>query len=201
MRRLTVIAGPHGAGKTSLMQGRLGRGILHGTYVDAQEIHDSLKTFYAIDEHRGHGAPDYTDRAHEKAFSTRFRLVKKARDVSAECTMGEVEDLDLLDAARKNDYHISLYFFGLNDWRACYDRIRSTPGHWLSRATEEDIYGNYHRALAMLPGAILLADRGIVYDNSSKRGPQELLKIVDGRVEIMQKNLPDWVVEPLTRCL
>lgn len=201
MRRLTVIAGPHGAGKTTLAQGRLGRSMLQGTYVDPQEIHDSLKSFYAIEEHRGQDSPDYTARSHEKAFSTRFRLVKKGRDLSAECTMGEIEDLDLLDAARQNGYHISLYFFGLNNWQACQSRIHGTPGHWLSAISEKEIYGNYHRALAMLPGAIPMADAGIVYDNSHKNGPRELLKIKNGRVEILQKKLPDWIVEPLTRCL
>jgi len=201
MRKLVVIAGPHGAGKTEHMLGALGREKRQGKLVDPQNVFETLKTHYAIETYHGEEQPDFVQRAIERAFTIRFEQIKKGNDLTAICSLGAVEDLDFLDAARRHNYHISLYFFGVKSWRKCERYIRSRKKHWLSELSRTDIFGDYHRALAMLPGAIVMADQGAIFDNTNSKYPKPLLGIDRGRVNIIEQNLPNWILDPLSRCL
>jgi len=196
-----MIAGPHGAGKTEVMVSALGSDVMVGSYVAPQDTFESLRMHYSAAEFDKEEVPDYAQRAIERTFTTRFGHMNKLKDITVVCSLGAVEDLDLLDGAYNHDYHISLYFFGVNDWRTCDKYIRETKGHWLSKMSSEDVYGDYHRSLAMLPGAILLADTGMIFDNSDFKNPKPLLAIKNGRVEVIETKLPNWILEPLSRCL
>lgn len=182
-----MIAGPYGAGKRLLMLKDFGR-LIKGVYIDPQEIFDK-------------GPLEPIERVRQRAYSARFRMIRKQRELTTTCSMGSVRDLHLLDAARRNQFNIALHFFGISDWRIALRRIRTTPGHWLNEMPEEKIKGIYHRSLAMLPGAILMAQSGIIYENSEDANPRKLLRINNGRIEIIDKNLPNWLLEPLSRCL
>lgn len=182
-----MIAGPYGSGKRSLMFKDFGR-LIVGDYVDPQDIFEK-------------GPPEPIERVRQRAYNARFRFVRKHRTFSTNCSLGSVRDLDLLDAAHKNEFDIALYYFGLADWRVTRRQIRSTPGHWLRELPDEKLEGIYHRSLAMLPGAILLARSGAIYDHSNTGEPRKLLNIRNGKIEIVDKNIPNWLLEPLTRCL
>jgi len=201
MKRLKVIGGPYGAGKTDAMLTALGSDIVRGKFVDPQRAYDNLQNHYAIEIFKGEKTRDLIERAFEKAFSERFEQLRSQKSLTAICSLGDIEDLDLIDAGSKNGFHISLYFFGLNDWQACEQYIRQSKNHWLSDLSSKEIYGNYHRALAMLPGAIIKAHQGMIFDNTDRDNPRPLLSIENGRIQIIDKNLPDWIVEPLSRCL
>ncbi len=201
MKRLVVIAGPHGAGKTKFMVGALGRDIIRGKSVDPQHVYETLQNHYAIETYNREARPDFVQRAMERAFTIRYERIRDGKSVTAICSLGAIEDLDFIEAARRNAYHISLYFFGVSSWRICETYIRSQKKHWLHKLDSRAIYGDYHRALAMLPGAILLSDTGRIYDNADPKNPTPLLGIEEGRITIIEKNLPDWILEPLSRCL
>ncbi len=201
MKRLIMIAGPHGAGKTEFMLGALGQDVLRGKYIDPQHAYGTLQAHYAIETYNDDARPDFVKRAKERAFTDRYVRVKEGKDVTAICSLGAIEDLDFLEAGRTNEYHISLYFFGVSSWKICEAYIRAHQNHWLHNQDSRTIYGDYHRALAMLPGAILRADDGCIYDNTDPKNPTPLLGIKSGRISIIEKNLPDWILEPLSRCL
>lgn len=201
MPNLVLIAGPHGAGKTSIMSRATGHSMKVGRFVDPQDIFERLKDHYAKAEFENIPVRDYAARAFDRAFTVRFNHIKKKHDVTVLCSLGAIADLDLMDAARKNGYHISLYFFGVENWKICRDYIRQSKKHWLSEMPDEHIYGDYHRAMAMLPGAILQADTGRIYDHSSLKRPKPLLEIDNGRIQVIEKTLPNWILEPLSRCL
>lgn len=201
MKRLKIIGGPYGAGKTDAMLNALGADIVRGRFVDPQKAYDNLRNHYATELLRGEKTRDLIKRAFDKAFSERFEQIWSQKSLTAICSLGDIEDMDLVDAGRKNGFHISLFFFGINDWQACEHYIRQTENHWLSGLSSKEIYGNYHRALATLPGAIIKADQGMIFDNSNRDKPRPLLEIEKGRIKIIDKNLPNWIVEPLSRCL
>lgn len=201
MKRLIMIGGPYGAGKTGAMLKTLGQDIVRGKFVDPQKCYENLQEYYAIETYKGEETRDFVTRAFERAFSERFEQMRTHKSLTAICSLGAIEDLDLLDAGRRNGFHIALYFFGVQDWRSCEQHIRETEGHWLSNLSSKEIYGDYHRALAMLPGAIIQADKGMIYDNSDRENPRPLLAIEDGKIQIIETNLPDWILEPLSRCL
>lgn len=198
---LTVIGGPYGAGKTSAMLKALRPDVIHGKFVDPQKAYENLQSHYAIETYKGEATRDFVRRAFERAFTERFERMKELKSLTAVCSLGNVEDLDLMDAARRNGFEIALYFFGVGNWKSCVDHIRKTNNHWLSDLSEKEIYGNYHRALAMLPGAIIQAGRGMIFDNTDRDNPRPLLGIENGRIQIIEKNLPNWILEPLSRCL
>jgi len=201
MNNLVVIAGPHGARKKESMLNVLGQSIVRGKYVDPRHIFETLKEYYAVESYKGEKTPDFVKRAFERAFTIWFERIKNHKNVTAVCTLGTIEDLDLLDAAKRNNYYISLYFFGVDNWRTCERNLREDNNHWLSKIKSEVIFGDYHRALAMLPGAIVKCDDGIIFDNTNFKKPKPLLGIENGRVKVIEKNLPHWILEPLSRCL
>lgn len=172
-----------------------------GRFVDPQAIFEGLKDHYAEAEFKNIPVRDYAARAFDKAFTIRFKHIKKMHDVTVICSLGSISDLDLMDAARRNGYRIALHFFGVQNWKICHDYIKTSKNHWLSEISEKHIYGDYHRAMAMLPGAILQADTGMIYDHSDLKYPRPLMDIENGRIRIVDENLPDWVIEPLSRCL
>ncbi len=182
-----MIAGPYGSDKRKLLFKDFGR-LIVGEYFDPQDIFER-------------GPHESIERIRQRAYHARFRFVRKHKSFTTNCSLGSVRDLDLLDAAYRNDFDIALHYFGVSDWRAARDRIRSMPDHWLKGFPEDKLEGLYHRSLAMLPGAILLANRGAIYDHSETGHPRKLLNIVDGKVELVEKNIPDWLLSPLTRCL
>ncbi len=201
MPHLIMIAGPHGVGKSALMAIPTGARMAAGKLVDPQRVYEHLIEHYEENDHLPIPKKDFSHRAAERSFSNRFDHIRKGNDVTAICSLGSIEDLDLMDAARKNGYHIAFYFFGVSSWKRCMEHIRQTKNHWLSQLTEQDIFGDYHRAIAMLPGAIIQAHTGIIYDHTNLSRPKPLLEIENGRIQIIEKNLPEWVLEPLSRCL
>jgi len=200
MKKLVVIAGPHGAGKTEFMLGALGRDVLRGKYVDPQHVFETLQSHYAIESYKDEQRPDFVQRAMERAFTIRFERIKKGKDVTAVCSLGAIEDLDFIEAAKRQKYHVSLYFFGVASWRRCERYIRTQKKHWLNGVDSKHIYGDYFRALSMLPGAIVMANEGCIYDNANPKKPKPLLGINNGRVSIIEKDLPPWILDPLSRC-
>jgi len=201
MKRMVVIAGPYGVGKTKIMRGPIGRQLIEGTFVDPQEVFDGLKEFYAQEEFHGESVPDYEARTREKALSARFRLIRKHRSLTGLCSLGRIEDIDVLDAARKNNYQISFHYYGVGNWTLCRDRLRQFPGHWLSQITDEQIFGDYHRSLAFLPSAIPFVDEGWIYDVSGRQKVSTLIHIKKGRISKAASKLPEWIKEPMSRCL
>lgn len=196
-----MIAGPHGAGKSSIMERTVGKRMIAGRLVDPQKVFEDLRSHYEESEFRKIPKKDYATRAFERAFTLRFEHIRKRKDLTALCSMGAIADLDLIDAARQNGYRVALYFFGVNNWKICRNYIKRTKDHWLSGLSDEDIYGDYHRAIAMLPGAIIQAQTGVIYDHSDLEQPRPLLEIEDGRIKVIEPNLPNWILEPLSRCL
>lgn len=201
MPKLTVIGGPYGVGKTSAMLRALGPDIVRGKFVDPQRHFDNKRNYYAIETYKGEKTRDFVERSFTNAFSERFDQLKEHKSLTTICSLGDIEDIDLLDAAQRHGFEIRLFFFGVDNWESCVDHIRSTPNHWLSQLTPKEIYGNYYRALAMLPGAIIKADSGAIFDNSDRENPKPLLGIENGRIKIVDENLPKWIIEPLSRCL
>ena len=184
-----------------MMRGPDGERLRVGRYVDPQDIFEGLRSHYATGEASNIPAKDFAARAIERAFTVNFEHIKKRKDLTAVCSLGSVTDMDLIDAARQQGYYISFYYMGVRKWEICCDYIRRTKDHWLARLSDNDIFGNYHRSLATLPGAIIAADNGAVIDNSVQGKSRPLLEIRDGRIQIIDKNLPDWVLDPLSRCL
>ncbi|NNE58999.1 MAG: hypothetical protein HKN36_12905 [Hellea sp.] len=201
MKQLVMVAGPYGVGKIYHMRQSPGFQVARGTLLDPQEIHDGLLDYYEEEQIIEGPSPGFLNRTEEKTFSSRFRLVRKGRDLTVVCSLGRIEDLDLIDAAKSNGYHISLYYYGLKDWKLCRKKIRSDKYHWLHQEKDEFIYDHYFRSSAMLPGAIRMVDHGRIFDVSRKDVPTPLLDIDHGRVNLIEKKPPNWIVEPLTRCL
>ena len=202
MKKFVMVAGPHGAGKTKFMQGAVGRTFAEETTIwDPQNIYDHLKKWYARKVDPKIERPDFTERAREKVYSLQFEMIRKERNITAVSSLGRVEDLDLLDAAHANNYHISFYYLGIRSPQLSAERVKTAQDHWVKNLSSERLTNNYLRSLAMLSGAVPYADEGIIYDNSKRTARRELLHIQNGKVKVVTHDLPGWILEPLSRCV
>ena len=201
MRELVIIAGPYGIGKARLALKVLGQNVFKGMRIDPQDIYAGLQSHYAIEAGRPMSNQELKDRTIEKAFSQPFRMIRKKRDLSVVMTLGQIEDLDLFDAGNRHDYQISLFYFGTQHWQRCINSVKNSANHWQKDLSQALLHNNYIRSLALLPGAIVQSHRGIIFDVNKKGEARQLLSIENGRVSLIEKALPQWVMDPLQRCI
>lgn len=209
-KRFVIIAGPFGGGKTRLFLDNLlpndFEKAFPENFINPEVYYHSLREHYDLPEHytragRGERTPDFLSRANERAQTERFRLLVKGRSFATEFALDSVEDLDVIQAARHHNYHITLFFVGTDNWKRCVQRIRREHNHWHHHYTDADIAACYHRSLSFLPSAIPLINDGYVLENSNAGAPVKLLSIKKGRIELTMVTPPDWLTDPIRRCL
>jgi predicted ABC-type ATPase len=86
--------------------------------------------------------------------------------------------------AKKQGFQISLFYVGLEDVELhilrVAERVRK-GGHFIA---EEDIRRRYNRSLAHLEGALVIADRTNIIDNT--QALRNILKIECGQIRYMR---------------
>ncbi len=209
MKTLVIIAGSYGTGKTKLAGRSAGPNLLGNIPADffnQEDYFNSLQEYYSLPEEytragRSSQIPEFMERSYERTHNNRYRLLVKGRDFGTELLLDKVEDLDLLAAARNHGYHISLYFIGVDNWKICARRLKNNPAHWHHKLSDKAIAACYHRSLSFLPGAIPYVDEGFVVNNSNFRNPKKVLTIKNGRIGLIDDAPPQWLIEPMSRCL
>jgi predicted ABC-type ATPase len=156
---LTVIAGPNGSGKSTLTQKLLSRGIDLGHYVNADEIELGLSHIK--------DAQLRSKEAQRLADSERTDCLAKKRDFAFETVMSHPSKIDLMKEARQAGYQIILYFVALDNPELNVARVDLRVARGGHPVPKDRIIARYHRTLALLPSAILEADRIIMFDNTN----------------------------------
>lgn len=202
---LTVIAGPNGSGKTILTRQLMRDGVDFGEYINPDDIAAGLDGSY----------DERVQEAQQEAERRRQACLSRRVDFSFETVMSHPSKLDVLRRARRRGYFVVLFFVATENPRLNVDRVAqrvALGGHDVPR---EKILERYERVLGLLPNAIRLADRTVLFDNSTgittdlpvhfrpvleitKRGRQ-LLYSVDGKSlrRLRWPPLPGWVTKSL----
>lgn len=136
-------------------------GLDFGEYINADEIALSL--------------PASSDRdrlAQQEADRRRYRALEERRSFSFETVMSHPSKVDEMRRARALGYHITFVGVALQDPMLNVARVGLRVSEGGHDVPQDRVIARYWRSLALMPSAIAIADRSLVFDNSdSDAGP------------------------------
>jgi predicted ABC-type ATPase len=172
MKRLDLVVGSNGAGKSTFVERTLAPLLARSVFVNADEIA----------RQRWPGDPaSHSYEAARVAAATRAKLIELGASFIAETVFSHPSKLELIDTARSADYTIVLHVLLIPEELAV-ERVRlrvSAGGH---DVPEGKIRERYQRLWGLVATAILRCDSTTVYDSSGLKGPRTVAKLNDGFV-------------------
>ena len=183
---LIAIVGVNGAGKSTItarFQQEIGFPL---NYVNADEIALTLTDI-----------SDLADRAYtaaRKADEQRNIWLEEGQSMAFETVMSHPSKIEFMQRAKDAGYHVLLIFVGLSNSELSVQRVRErfqAGGH---DVPIDKIMARYDRVMALLPKAIKVADRALIFDNSNEDREAELvLSFENSRVGYKSMDLPEWL--------
>src|SRR3954447_25171163 len=166
MPRLTLIAGPDGAGKSTLAR----QAGFDGPFVNADDI------ARAINPEASEAAAAAAGR---ETLAQLAALIHQGRDVVHETTLAGTNALRVIDRAKVAGYTIEAVFLAVPSADLAIGRVaQRTAAGGLSDPPAE-VRGRYERSFDNLPGLVARADVTTVYDNTEKN--RTVVARVEGR--------------------
>jgi len=171
--KLIVIAGPNGSGKTTFTPLMLE----HDWADDCRFINpDEI----AKNEFGDWNSPTAVLKAVIRAQEMREDSLKSGQNMLIESVFSAPDKLDFLHRAKKAGYFIRFFFIGTDSPEINAARVTRrviSGGHEVPIAK---IISRYSKSIANASVAMLVADRGYVYDNSlTDKNPKILFRVRD----------------------
>jgi predicted ABC-type ATPase len=183
---LHVLAGPNGAGKTTLYE-RVIEPVTHLRFVNA----DRIAAVEWPDEQLAHGYE-----AAQRAAEERTRLIGERRSFVTETVFSHPSKIDLLTAARRAGYLVTLHVVMVPVDLAVLrvgDRV-ARGGH---DVPEQKIVDRWGRLWTHVAAAVPAADEVFVYDNSDARHPYRRIAHFRNGRPLGRPDWPGWTPEAL----
>jgi len=186
---LLVIAGPNGSGKTTVtVRLRVDRWSEGVEYLNPDDV--------ARDRFGDWNSPEATLEAARWTTARREALLAAHQGIAFETVFSTDEKLDFVARARAAGYFVRVFFIGTCDPRINAARVAGrimVGGH---SVPIEKIISRYGRSMANLVGAIDVADRVYIYDNSVDDVEARLCaRTTDGQLRKVYGALPEWVID------
>lgn len=182
---LVLLAGPNGAGKTTLFQTRVAPSFA-GPFINADLIQrDEL----------GDPSMEASYRAAEIAAGRRADLLDARKSFATETVFSHPSKLDIIAEARARGYMVIVMHVGVDHPDLSVARVRSRTEEGGHDVPETKIRDRYERGQPLIRQAVLLADRGMVFDNSRLNDPPRMVVLfAAGRLVQAEPVLPGWVL-------
>jgi predicted ABC-type ATPase len=177
---LTVVAGANGSGKSTLTKLSGVDTLLIDPDAIAREIDPVNPAAAAI-------------AAGRQALLLCQQYAESERSFMVETTLSGKSYLNLMREMKSRGWSVVLMYIGLDNPTLNVKRVGDRVelgGHDVPRA---DILRRYERSLANLSKAAKIADRLILYDNSTNAGHQLIATIERDRAVIYVQELPEWI--------
>lgn len=188
MKRLDLVVGPNGGGKSTFIAFTLAPLLPRSAFVNADEIAKQRwpddPTAHAYDAAR-------------IAADTRAKLIETGRSFIAETVFSHVSKLELIRSAHDAGYVVALHVMLIPE-NLAVERVRRRVRHGGHDVPEAKIRERYRRLWQLVADAIEIADTATVYDNSRLRGPRIIAQLTAGTV-IGAPTWPAWASEKLFR--
>ncbi|MDJ0920400.1 MAG: zeta toxin family protein [Henriciella sp.] len=180
---LFVIAGPNGAGKTTfyetVLKPRIQAPFINADLIQRDELAEpSMKASYE---------------AARLAETRRQDLIAAQKSFVTETVFSHPSKLDLLTTARASGYRLVVFHLNVRHPDLSVARVEERVKEGGHPVPEDKIRGRYERNQSLIRTAIMMADRGGVYDSSALNAPPvELLRFTAGVIMRAEPDLPDW---------
>jgi len=157
MPNLTVIAGPNGSGKSTLINKLVKADVHLGTYINADDI---AREYGLVGEAGSKESQNRADRMRSVCLAA-------GEDFSFETVMSHPSKTEFMLAARESGYFLTLYFVCTSDPAINLSRVRSRAELGGHDVPADRVVARYKRTLELLPHAIKIAHRTVLFDNSN----------------------------------
>lgn len=182
---LVLLAGPNGAGKSTLYHTRVAPGFA-GPFINADLIQRDELTDRSMEA---------SYRAAEIATGRRASLLDARKSFATETVFSHPSKLDIVKDAQNRGYMIIIMHVGVNGPDLSVARVRARTDEGGHDVPEQKIRDRYQRGQLLIRQAVLLADRGMVFDNSKlNETPRLMLLFAAGRLVQAEPALPNWVL-------
>jgi len=186
---LLVVAGPNGSGKTTvtvrLRADRWSEGV---EYLNPDDI--------ARDRFGDWNSPEATLEAARWTTARREALLAVHQGIAFETVFSTDDKLDFVVRAKAAGYFVRVFFIGTSDPRINAARVAGRVMAGGHTVPIEKIISRYGRSMANLAGAIDVADRVYIYDNSVEGVEARLCaRTTDGQLRKVYGPLPEWVAD------
>jgi len=166
---VTMIAGPNGSGKSTLTRELISQGVELGRYINADEIDASLA---------GPPGEERSRRAQTLADEKRRECLEQGISFAFETVMSHPSKIEVLREARRRGYAVVIFFVALENPQLNVERVRQRVALGGHPVPEDRIVARYERTLGLLPEAISLCDRAVLFDNSYRTQKGGLVRLV-----------------------
>jgi predicted ABC-type ATPase len=119
-------------------------------------------------------------------------LIDKGETFSFETVMSHESKLSMLQRAQNSGFKIYLYFICTESPEINVGRVAARVAKGGHNVEEQKIRERYDRSLALLSALIPFCHRSYLFDNSEE-SYRWILEIQNGKLEIKDPNIPDWI--------
>lgn len=187
MRRLDLVVGSNGAGKSTFIELTLAPLLPDAAVVNADEIA----------RHRWPDSPaEHSYAAARIAADTRVKLIELGESFIAETVFSHPSKLELIDTAHSAGYIVVLHAVLIPEELAVH-RVRHRVAAGGHDVPEDKIRDRYRRLWDLVTVAAARADSATFYDNSAARGPRIVARLAEG-FAVGSVAWPTWAPSALT---
>ncbi|SNT45303.1 zeta toxin family protein [Rhodococcoides kyotonense] len=181
MRRLDLVVGPNGSGKTTFVEQRLAPLLPGSVFVNADVI---------AKERWPESPEEHSYEAARIAADIRNSLVAQGESFIAETVFSHPSKLELVDAARRAGYVVVLHVIMVPvELSVARVAVRVTEGG--HHVPEDKIHERFDRLWPLVAEAIRRSDHATVYDNSAPDITRISAKFVEGDL-VGESSWPAW---------
>lgn len=180
---LFLIAGPNGAGKSTfydtVLKPRVQTPFINADIIQRDELKDpSAEAAYE---------------AAKTASARRDDCLRSGRSFLTATVFSHPSKLEMLDAARKAGFRIVIFHLHLDSADLAVARVAARIEEGGPPVPENKIREKYARNQQLIHDAVLMADKGAVYDASRlNQAPRLLVKTSHGQADWTAQDLPEW---------
>jgi predicted ABC-type ATPase len=183
---LVTIAGVNGAGKSTITARLRQEPGFPSNYINPDEIAltltditDPIKRAYT---------------AARKADEQRNIWLADRQSMAFETVMSHPSKIEFMQSAKNVGYNIMLVFVGLSSPELSFQRVSQRVQSGGHDVPIDKIIARYQRVMDLLPSALEVADRALVYDNSDDSAEARLvLSLNRGQVKYQSNDMPEWL--------
>ncbi|WP_396936815.1 zeta toxin family protein [Mycolicibacterium sp.] len=181
MKRLDLVVGSNGAGKSTFVELTLGPLLPNSPFVNADEI---AKRRWPEDP------ATHSYEAARIAAQTRARLIERGDSFTAETVFSHPSKLDLIDTANTAGYSVILHVVMIPEDLAVL-RVRHRVEAGGHDVPEAKIRERYQRLWPLVAAAAARSESATFYDNSTTKGPRIVAQVTGGFV-VGAPAWPNW---------